>query len=378
MDTRRDRDRQNSESVDDEETSFDYNDDAFDESDDSLVDSWQDSDDEEEQIEAEDRQRTSTTSTGNYSYLFIVFGVIVIAMIPIWFQSTSNNSFTLLKSFFNSNTESVDQSTRESQCLSRGEKLFTKSQLAKYIDKPRILLAFLGVVYDVTEGPYYQPKGSYHFFAGKDGTRAFLTGEFTTEELIDDIHDLDDSYINGIETWLSLYDEKYTRVGVVHGTYYDQRGCATDKLRLVEKKIQRTKNAQENDNIEQSKYPPCNSEWNATSKQGRVWCSKLSGGISRDWIGRPRQIYSLKSKSWRCGCIREDDDVEIDQWCDRNDGQNNKQHEVGSSAALPTAKKSGVTYSEKHNDELVNSTPICLFKHYSNCDSQTTECSFSD
>jgi len=45
-----------------------------------------------------------------------------------------------------------------------------------------IYLAINGTIYDVTVGAkHYGPKGSYHFFAGHDGSRGFVTGCFDTD-----------------------------------------------------------------------------------------------------------------------------------------------------------------------------------------------------
>lgn len=45
-----------------------------------------------------------------------------------------------------------------------------------------ILLALNGSIYDVSASPHmYGPGGSYHFFAGRDATRAFVTGCFDTD-----------------------------------------------------------------------------------------------------------------------------------------------------------------------------------------------------
>ena len=40
----------------------------------------------------------------------------------------------------------------------------------------RVELAIIGHVYDVSSGEYYQKGGGYDFFAGRDGSRAFITG----------------------------------------------------------------------------------------------------------------------------------------------------------------------------------------------------------
>jgi hypothetical protein len=48
-------------------------------------------------------------------------------------------------------------------------------------------------VYDVTKGrAYYGPDAGYAGFAGRDGTRAYVSGNFTKEGLIENIEDMKD------------------------------------------------------------------------------------------------------------------------------------------------------------------------------------------
>lgn len=50
-----------------------------------------------------------------------------------------------------------------------------------------IYVALNGTIYDVSASPHlYGPGGSYHFFAGRDATRAFVTGCFE-EDLTGDL-----------------------------------------------------------------------------------------------------------------------------------------------------------------------------------------------
>ena len=63
-----------------------------------------------------------------------------------------------------------------------GPQALTDSDLKAYDGsdptKP-IYLAINGTIYDVTAGVrHYGPGGSYHFFAGKDASRAFVTNCF--------------------------------------------------------------------------------------------------------------------------------------------------------------------------------------------------------
>jgi predicted heme/steroid binding protein len=69
--------------------------------------------------------------------------------------------------------------------LQEGPKTYTDADLKAYDgsnpDLP-ILLAVNGTVYDVSKGrKHYGPGGSYHFFAGADASRAYVTGCFDTD-----------------------------------------------------------------------------------------------------------------------------------------------------------------------------------------------------
>ena len=64
----------------------------------------------------------------------------------------------------------------------RGPRVFTKAELAKYVDTSRGLkVAICGQVFDVTKGAEFYAKGAgYGFFAGRDASLAFATGNFKT------------------------------------------------------------------------------------------------------------------------------------------------------------------------------------------------------
>jgi predicted heme/steroid binding protein len=58
-----------------------------------------------------------------------------------------------------------------------------------------IYLALNGTIYDVSASPQtYGPGGSYHFFAGRDAARAFLTGCFA-EDAIPDLRGVERMFI---------------------------------------------------------------------------------------------------------------------------------------------------------------------------------------
>ncbi|KAL4970295.1 putative heme/steroid binding domain protein [Aspergillus stella-maris] len=58
-----------------------------------------------------------------------------------------------------------------------------------------IYVAINGTIFDVSANPaMYGPGGGYHFFAGRDATRAFVTGCFK-EDLTDDISGVEEMFI---------------------------------------------------------------------------------------------------------------------------------------------------------------------------------------
>ena len=80
----------------------------------------------------------------------------------------------------------------------RGDILLSDDELLRYNGTDRdlpIYLALNGTVYDVSASPHiYGPGGSYHFFAGRDATRAFVTGCFA-EDLTADLRGVEEMYV---------------------------------------------------------------------------------------------------------------------------------------------------------------------------------------
>ena len=64
----------------------------------------------------------------------------------------------------------------------RGPRVFTKAELSQYVDTGRGLkVAICGQVFDVSKGAEFYAKGAgYGFFAGRDASLAFATGNFKT------------------------------------------------------------------------------------------------------------------------------------------------------------------------------------------------------
>jgi cytochrome b involved in lipid metabolism len=74
-----------------------------------------------------------------------------------------------------------------------------------------------GKVYDVTAGRrFYGPEGSYHFFAGKDATRSFVSGCFK-DDCPQDLNNLSENEKKSLEEWEQFYAEhqEYFFVGYI-------------------------------------------------------------------------------------------------------------------------------------------------------------------
>ena len=135
-----------------------------------------------------------------------------------------------------------------------------------------IYLAIFGRVYDVTKGKqHYGKKGGYSFFAGRDATRSFVSGDFTDAGLTDDLTGLSPDLMLGIEDWVRTYEKDYTYVGILVGRFYDANGRATEALRDAERRIGDGHAARAKENDLKRLFPPCNSRWAAGS--GEVWCT---------------------------------------------------------------------------------------------------------
>ena len=123
-----------------------------------------------------------------------------------------------------------------------GAPVVTRDQLASRTGEGGgpIWTSVMGHVFDVTAGArVYGPGGMYHFFAGVDASRAFVTGDFEAD-LTDDLGPLlgDPAAANALADWVSFYARQgaqYPPVGVLGGgAFFDRGGAPTAAyLRLL-------------------------------------------------------------------------------------------------------------------------------------------------
>ncbi|OVA10908.1 Cytochrome b5-like heme/steroid binding domain [Macleaya cordata] len=185
-------------------------------------------------------------------------------------------------------------------------KLWNTEELAMYNgtdDGFPILLGILGSVFDVTKGrSHYGPGGDYHHFAGRDASRAFVSGNFTGDGLTDSLHGLSSTEMKSVLDWRGFYFRSYTFVGKLVGRYYDSQGNPTKYLKGVEAKAARGAQLLEKQKKEEAKLPDCNSRW-SQQEGGEVWCDT---GYPR-LVQRPLEIAITGKMSRRCACFKEEE-----------------------------------------------------------------------
>ncbi|MBN3308305.1 NEUFC protein, partial [Amia calva] len=194
-------------------------------------------------------------------------------------------------------------------------RVFRQEELGLYNGQPGsrgLYLSIVGQVFDVSKGrKHYGPGGSYHFFAGRDASQAFVTGDFTDAGLVDDVSGLSPLQMVALFDWLSFYQKDYVLVGRLTGRFYSETGEATGALRQAEAALAEGLKLKAQAEAENQLFPSCNSEWSSASG-GRVWCSTRSGGVHRDWVGVPRRMFKPGLGGSRCVCVRTGDTGRLD------------------------------------------------------------------
>ncbi|EXC35016.1 hypothetical protein L484_017717 [Morus notabilis] len=199
------------------------------------------------------------------------------------------------------------------------QRLFNVEELALYNGTDEglpILLGILGSVYDVSKGKsHYGKGGGYNHFAGRDASRAFVSGNFTGDGLTDSLRGLSSTEVKSIVEWRDFYSRSYTFVGKLVGRYYDSQGNPTKYLKGAEAKAARGAQLLEKQKKEEAKQPSCNSRW-SQNEGGEVWCDV---GYPR-LVQRPIEIALTGKMSKRCACFKEDEldqpGLEVYEGCD--------------------------------------------------------------
>ncbi|CAH0369773.1 unnamed protein product [Pelagomonas calceolata] len=180
----------------------------------------------------------------------------------------------------------------------RGPRVFTKAELAQYVDiKHGLKVAICGQVFDVTKGAEFYAKGAgYGFFAGRDASLAFATGNFKTN-LTDNVSSLADAQLLDLQNWVNdTYHKKYVHEGVVAGYFYDAKGQPTEAHKDFDERVEKAREAAARQALDVEKYPDCASRRTQTERS--VSCKK----------GRVPIRRRTETGTERCACVLERDE----------------------------------------------------------------------
>lgn len=189
------------------------------------------------------------------------------------------------------------------------EGVFSTAELAKYDGKdgsPGTYLGIVGLVYDVAAGKeFYGPGQGYSFFAGVDGSSAFITGDFSKKGLHDNLDGLAPEEVVSLFEWVNnTYETKYKRVGVLCCTFYDALGRPTAALKDLYMRRDQGLLARSRQESLAEEFPSCDSKWTRETG-GQVMCPI---DPERGWTGSAKRFPRLffGGSSERCACVTED------------------------------------------------------------------------
>jgi hypothetical protein len=286
--------------------------------------------------------------------------------------------------------------------LSRPRRLFTRASLAEYdgVRRPELYMSILGEVFDVSSKPQFygapaaasankkdegredggsgaepqqqqdggdnnDPEIGYRVFVGRDGTRAFSTGEFTLSKATDSVvgaaeeeeeeeeagaqqqqqqqqqrqPPLEPEQLLELVEWLDFYRKNYPHKGVLAGgAFYDRAGKPRRALALVREGAAKGERAREERErrrrAAEAARPACETRWSA-EEGAEVWCadgkshprrvqreaeeeedvgkgggdgqssSSSSPGAPRQRRRAERQRRERGASAWRCVCFEE-------------------------------------------------------------------------
>lgn len=174
-----------------------------------------------------------------------------------------------------------------------GPRVFSKTELARYVDKS-LKVAICGQVFDVSKGAEFYAQGAgYAFFAGRDASLAFVTSNFKTN-LTDDVSSLSDAQLLELRTWADeTYHKKYIYEGVVVGYFYDAEGLPTQAHLQFNERVGRARKAAARQLLDVETYPDCASRRSQTERS--VSCK----------TGRVPTKRRTEAGAGRCACVLE-------------------------------------------------------------------------
>ena len=142
----------------------------------------------------------------------------------------------------NDNDTNSEESSESVEKLEQHHKgLVSIEELSQHTTAESTWLSILGKVYDVTTGQsFYGPDaGSYRFYAGRDASPCFSSGQNNEEGAAEPLEEWDGKKLMAILDWSEFYEkhETYQYLGVLAGSkYFDEEGNETEVRKIIMEK----------------------------------------------------------------------------------------------------------------------------------------------
>eukprot|EP00002_Diphylleia_rotans_P016826 TRINITY_DN3265_c0_g1_i1.p1 TRINITY_DN3265_c0_g1~~TRINITY_DN3265_c0_g1_i1.p1 ORF type:complete len:228 (+),score=27.70 TRINITY_DN3265_c0_g1_i1:63-746(+) len=112
----------------------------------------------------------------------------------------------------------ISQSSMKASSITTGLSL-TRKELRRYngtTPNLPIYVAILGKIYDVSSSRHnYEPGGTYHAFAGKEGNRGMALMSTDPDHVVPEIDGLNETQRRILHSWVEYYEQRYPCIGTV-------------------------------------------------------------------------------------------------------------------------------------------------------------------
>jgi len=160
--------------------------------------------------------------------LWVAIHLLLLSVLTLWAltsrSSSTTSSATLGRSASGSRKQVVightKKMTQDPVSLDPPKDTpFTAHELSQFdgtdVSKP-IYVAIKGIVFDVSgKREVYGPGGSYHVFAGKDGSKGLGKSSLKVEDAVADYSTLTEEELKVLDDWVVFFKKRYNILGKV-------------------------------------------------------------------------------------------------------------------------------------------------------------------
>jgi len=159
--------------------------------------------------------------------LWVAIHLLLLSVLTLWALTSRSSSTT------SSATLGRSASSRKQVVIGHTKKMtqdpvrldppkdtpFTAHELSQFdgsdVSKP-IYVAIKGIVFDVSgKREVYGPGGSYHVFAGKDGSKGLGKSSLKVEDAVADYSTLTEEELKVLDDWVVFFKKRYNILGKV-------------------------------------------------------------------------------------------------------------------------------------------------------------------